>query len=82
MEPLDKVEEGEDVKITTAEGTWTKRDQWIVLNFSDPNVTTSGLFESKQNEDFKIMNDRTVEINSEKKEVTILGIKCVQSIIK
>lgn len=82
LAPLKEPKPGEVNKSTTVQGTWTQRDQWLVLSIGDKSIKASTLFESKQNEDFKIVNDHTVEINSAKKEVSILGIKCIKSIIK
>ena len=82
--PLSKPTSGEIPKTTTLSGTWTKRDHWIVLTFNDKDVKANTIFipSTSQEDHFKIIDDTTVEIDGNQKEIAILGIPCIKSIIR
>lgn len=82
--PLSKPTSGEAPKTTTFTGTWTKRNHWIVLKFEDRDVKASTIFitDTNQEQHVKVIDDSTVEIDSNQKEISILGIPCVKSIIQ
>lgn len=80
--PLSKTSEGE-YKTTTLSGTWTKNENWIVLKFEDQQVKANTIFTitTGQEGNFKVINDTTVEINNDLGEISMLGIRCLKSII-
>lgn len=81
--PLAKPSEGE-YKTTTLYGTWTNKDNRIVLKFEDKNVKAGSIFKADagQEGNFNIIDDTTVAINNEQEEISILGIRCLKSIIR
>ncbi|WP_299678654.1 hypothetical protein [uncultured Dokdonia sp.] len=81
--PLTETPEGE-YKTTTLLGSWSKKDHWIVLKFEDPNVKAHTIFIAANGQDgnFKIIDNTTVEINTDLGEISMLGIRCLKSIIR
>ncbi|GGG07012.1 hypothetical protein GCM10011344_04370 [Dokdonia pacifica] len=80
--PLSKTPEGE-YKTTTLSGTWTKNENWIVLKFEDQQVKATTIFTitTGQEGNFKVIDDTTVQIDSDQEDISILGIRCIKSII-
>ncbi|HUW05681.1 MAG TPA: hypothetical protein VMW01_05430 [Williamwhitmania sp.] len=78
MKPLEPSESGEKVSTVNTSGRWRTQGDWTRLTFKKGKLIVRSLFDSTYTEghQFKLINDRTVDIKSDLKELTIWGIVC------
>ena len=68
------------VSIINTSGKWTKQGKWTRLTFKNKKMLLSAVFDKSyaDNNQFKIINERTVDINNGLDEITIWGVACVK----
>ncbi len=70
----------EQVTIIKTSGKWSKTGNWTRLIFKKKKLDLGALFDKKYAEanQFKIIDERTVDINNKLSELTIWGVVCVK----
>lgn len=59
-------------------GTYTSEGNWKILNFEDPKFSLAAIFDTDYSagNDFKVMDEDNVKINTSKKVLSIWGVMC------
>ena len=67
--------------IINASGKWSKQGNWTRLTFRKKKLIISALFDQDyaENSQFKIIDERTVDINDRLDELTIWGVLCIKN---
>lgn len=78
MQPLQPSENGGKVSAVNTSGKWTKNGDWTRLTFKRGKLIVRSLFDSTYTEghQFRLIDERTVDINTSLDEITIWGIVC------
>jgi hypothetical protein len=84
MEIIPQPMTNEAFEIIEATGTWVKKDNWILLIFDDKGIKVPALFNAEfvNKEDYIIIDNSSVKINLDKKEIPIWGIQCIKTVIQ
>lgn len=73
-------EPGNDEKIVkiAEKGTYSTEGSWKILHFKDPKFSVPAVFDKQYSSasEFKVIDESTVKINSDKKSLSIWGIVC------
>ncbi len=73
-------EPGTDEKVIkiAEKGTFTSNGNWKTLHFKNPKFSVPAVFDKQYASDaeFKVIDESTVKINSDKKSISIWGIVC------
>jgi len=80
MKLLQPLESGGKAEVVNTSGKWKTQGDWTRLTFKRGKLKVRSLFDSTYTEghQFKLINDRTVDIKADLKEITIWGIVCDQ----
>jgi hypothetical protein len=70
----------EKESIVKASGKWSKRGNWMRLVFRGKKVILNALFDKNyaNNNEFKIIDERTVDLNTQLDVLTIWGVPCIK----
>lgn len=73
-------EPGTDEKVVkiSEKGTYTADGSWKTLHFKNPKFSVPAVFDKQYGSvsEFKVIDESTVKINSDKKSISIWGIVC------
>ncbi len=74
----------DEAVIINSSGKWTKKDNWVQLTFLKNKPILSAVFDTNyaDTNQFKLIDTNTIEINIDKKGISIWGIECNQENIK
>ena len=66
--------------IINTSGKWSKQGNWTRLTFRKKKLNVSALFDRNYADEnqFKIIDERTVDINDKLNELTIWGVLCIK----
>lgn len=66
--------------ISNLSGEWTKKENWIRLNFTNDELILDALFDKKYaiGNEFKIIDKSKIDINTELPNIHIWGVNCVK----
>ena len=71
----------EEVSIINTSGKWAKQGKWTRLTFKKKKILLSAVFDKSyaDNNQFQVINEKTVDINDGLDEIVIWGVACVKN---